>query len=127
MTGDGVSDEQPSERERRLERALRLARAALVRQVEIDRSTIDVSFPWLAVNAMAVYRLTVLIGRDSITQPIRDRASERMTLFLTCPWCTSIWIAGGVVVLTRFYPTEWRYPAVALALSGAAGFLAERG
>lgn len=81
---------------------------------------------WLIVDALAVYRLAQLVGKDAITQPIRDAASERTTLFLTCPWCVGLWIAAGVVVLTRFAPSAWQYAALALALSGVAGFLAER-
>lgn len=84
------------------------------------------SFWWLIVDALAVYRLAILITKDSITQPIRDAAGERMVLFLTCPWCVGIWIAGAIVVLTRFVPSAWQYAAFALALSGVTGFLAER-
>lgn len=86
--------------------------------------------PWfLIVNGLCVYRLAVLVTRDHITDPLRvaiGRRSQRAYLFITCPWCVSIWIGGAVVALTRFYPSEWQYPALALALSGVAGFLAER-
>jgi Protein of unknown function (DUF1360) len=81
---------------------------------------------WLVCDALAVYRLAQLVGSDTITQPIRDASSERMTLFLTCPWCVSIWIAAAVVALTALVPSAWQYAALALALSGVTGFLAER-
>jgi hypothetical protein len=87
------------------------------------------SWWWLAVDALAVYRLAVLVTKDQVAEPLRQKVlarSERAFYFVTCPWCVSIWIAGGVVALTRFYPTEWQYAALALALSGVAGFLAER-
>lgn len=84
------------------------------------------SFWWLTVDALAVYRLAQLVGKDTITQPIRGASSERTTLFLTCPWCVGIWLAIAVVVLTALVPGAWQYAALALALSGVTGFLAER-
>ena len=84
------------------------------------------SFWWLTVNLLAVYRLTVLVGRDTITKRLRPERHLSWTLFMTCPWCTGAWFAAGAVALTRFWPGGWQYIALALALSGAAGFLAER-
>lgn len=100
------------------------------------------SFWWLTCDALAVYRLAVLITKDSITAPLRDwliampttwrspseRVSPRPRLaeFITCPWCVSIWIAAGVIALTRVVPGVWQYAAIALACSAVAGFLAER-
>ena len=87
------------------------------------------SFWWLIVDALAVYRLVQLIGRDAITARGRDvvqKRSQAAFLFITCPWCVGLWIAAGAVALTRFVPSAWQYAALALALSGIAGFLAER-
>lgn len=102
---------------------------------------------WLAVDALAVYRLTMLVVKDSITTPIRTRlvgrehiqrvgngqgqglvvaARPKLAEFLSCPWCVSIWLAAGVVALTQLWPAGWQYAAVALAFSGVAGFLADR-
>jgi hypothetical protein len=100
------------------------------------------SFWWLIVDALAVYRLAILITKDTITEPLRDRIiampktwsspaerispRPRLAAFITCPWCVSIWIAAAVVALTNFAPTPWQYAALGLALSGVTGFLAER-
>jgi hypothetical protein len=89
------------------------------------------SWWFLVVDALATYRLAVLLVNDGITQPLRDWVIARDRLWLTelstCIWCLSIWIGAGVVALTRFIPGAWQYAAMALALSGAAGFLAEHG
>lgn len=103
------------------------------------------SWWWLAVDAACVYRLAILITKDTITdrlrlwvgrhgwnpdltqRPGRVAACWRWLFeLITCPWCVGLWIAVGVVALTRFAPGVWQYPAMALALSAAAGFLAER-
>jgi Protein of unknown function (DUF1360) len=114
------------------------------------------SFWWLAVDALAVYRLAILITKDSITESARDQfrrwgynddgterthhvhlgstvppypsplGARRLYTLLTCPWCVSIWLGAAVVALTRFAPSAWQYAALALAFSGVAGFLAER-
>jgi hypothetical protein len=78
---------------------------------------------WLVVDALATYRLTILVTRDAITEPLRR---GRRAIFWACTWCTSIWIAAVVVALTRFWPTEWQYPAMLLALSAVAGYMGER-
>lgn len=85
---------------------------------------------WLVVDALAVYRLAVLVTADIVTDPGRQWAKRRLGMhvfdFVTCPWCVSMWAAAGVVALTRFVPSWWRYPAAGLAFSAVAGFLAER-
>lgn len=84
------------------------------------------SWWWLAVDGLAVYRLAVLIGKDMIAEPIRQRVGTRMLAFITCPWCIGLWFAAAAVILTRFWPQGWQYVAMALALSAVAGFLGER-
>jgi hypothetical protein len=104
---------------------------------------------WLVCDALAVYRLAVLITKDTITHPLRElaelpfrRQQKReakedkppalsgfrwyLVELSTCTWCVSIWLAAGVVALTCLAPTVWQYGAVALTLSAVAGFLAER-
>ncbi len=103
------------------------------------------SFWFLSCDAMATYRLAILASKDKITEPARERlrtraytpqanprdggraAASRWTFELvSCPWCIGVWIAAGVVALTALAPDIWQYLALWLALSGAAGFLAER-
>lgn len=84
---------------------------------------------WLVLDVLAVYRLTILITRDAITERlrkwVRKHMGDKAFLFITCPWCTSMWIAMGVVVLTALAPNQWKYVAAVLTLSAGAGFLAE--
>lgn len=85
---------------------------------------------WLLVDALAVSRLARLITKDLICHPIRmwfkRHLGDKGYDFIQCPWCTGMWISAGTVALTRFIPTVWVYPAVMLAFSMTAGFLAER-
>ena len=105
-------------------------------------------FWFLTCDALAVYRLSVLATKDTLTEPVRewlrrpwsmtpaDGAAHTMRGYsglrwrtfelLSCQWCVSIWLAAGVVALTRFAPDEWQYGAMFLALSGVAGFMGER-
>lgn len=98
------------------------------------------SFWWLVVDAGCVFRLTALLTRDTITQPVRSwlgRPFElggaklqggRWWLFelATCPWCISVWIAAATVTFTVLAPAVWQYVAFAACLSAAAGVLSER-
>lgn len=107
----------------------------------------------LAVDALAAYRLTRLVTRDTVTVPWRDQltwhlahpdgspATRRLAdrygpdvaamgslpgYLLACPWCAGLWIAAGVVGASRRWPLRWRPLAEALAVSAAVGLLAER-
>lgn len=81
----------------------------------------------LLVDFLAVYRLTRLLQLDDILEAPRDelrRALRRHAKLLeltTCPWCLSVWIAFGVVVLRRVRPRFWDPIATALAASAVAG------
>lgn len=103
---------------------------------------------WLTVDALAVYRLTRLIVLDTVTAPLRARLGApwqikstepghvltrpgkgfryKLWELVNCFWCVSIWIALGVMLLTRFWPDGWQYLAFLLAGSGVAGYLGER-
>ncbi len=105
---------------------------------------------WLTCNALAVYRLAILVTRDTITTPLREwlrrrawpdrtgvlgpdaalaaRADDWRWVYslATCAWCVSVWAALLVTLLTVEAPLVWQYPCFGLALSAAAGFLAER-
>lgn len=85
---------------------------------------------WLVVDVLAVARLTRLVTRDTITEGIRRWVRRWLGLrafdFVTCPWCTSVWLAGGAVLATVYAGGAWRYVAYALTCSMVAGLLAER-
>lgn len=82
----------------------------------------------LLVCALAVFRLTHLLVDDAIMAPVRDAVSRnaRGRVFITCPWCVSIWAGAGVVALQALLPTPWWYVACALSFSAITGLIAER-
>jgi hypothetical protein len=86
---------------------------------------------WLILDALACYRLTRLAVRDTITQPVRRRLTDRyeggwLLELASCPWCISVWIGCGVALATYFAPAIWSWPAAFLALSAVAGILSDR-
>ena len=96
----------------------------------------------LAVGLLATFRLTRIVTDDTITETARRRLAgvhersgaaaphiERpgVFFFITCPWCTSIWIGAGVAALLWAWPAETIWPAAALSFSAAAGLLARWG
>lgn len=86
----------------------------------------------LAVDAAAVYRLVRLAQVDDITQGPREAFVRRYgatkggiawSALADCPWCLSIWVAGGVVIARAVSPRLWGMIARALAFSAAAGVI----
>lgn len=68
---------------------------------------------------LAVPRAARLVTADKITEPIRDRIARvvrdeqgaqtacgrpKLLYFITCPWCTSIWLGGGAASLVVLWP-----------------------
>lgn len=45
---------------------------------------------------------------------------------ISCLWCASVWIAAGVVALRYFVEPFWQWPALLLALAGAAALIAAK-
>jgi hypothetical protein len=87
----------------------------------------------LLVDALACFRLTRLVTEDVVTQPFRQKifdkhppTEESWSYVLTCPWCASIWVGGGIALLRKFYPQAWNPAAEMLAFSAAVGLVAER-
>lgn len=106
----------------------------------------------LVVDALAVARLTRLVTRDVIAEPLRehwiaeafyatgiaapppgltweqaavlDSDPPKAATFITCPWCTSFWIGAAVVTARWVAPGLWDPLARALALSHVAGLAA---
>ncbi|MDH6279519.1 DUF1360 domain-containing protein [Prescottella agglutinans] len=84
----------------------------------------------LALGATA--RITRLITRDFITRQLRVCAIRRfgpdhdIPYLLTCPWCLSIWVAGGVMTIAWFYGEHPGFiiPAAALTASYLIGIAA---
>lgn len=97
---------------------------------------------WLLVDSLAVYRLTRLIARDTITRPLRRWFQARadpdqyfglmvrpvgvFTEIIACMWCLSIYFAAVVVGLTWWVPFWWSFGAALLAFSAVAGWLGDK-
>lgn len=87
-----------------------------------------------ALDALATYRLQRLMGRDIITEPLRDATLQRLwsrsprrsialEQMLDCHWCRTVWAAGIVVVLGRI--PGLRLIRDLLAVAAVASLLAE--
>lgn len=87
---------------------------------------------WLLVDAVAVYRITRLITRDSLplVKRPRDAVAERwgdraLGELVVCPWCVSFWVALAVIAGRLFLPLEWTPLSLAFAFSAVAGLISE--
>lgn len=80
----------------------------------------------LAVDALAVFRLTRLATRDTITEPLRARIppDSKLAELLACPYCAGFWVACGVAAARRIAPRVWGPLAEALAFSAVTGLVA---
>lgn len=91
---------------------------------------------WLVVLALATFRIVRFVVADDypLWAPLRARITRRWppepgawSEVLVCPWCSSPYIAAGVLVVWLYVP-YWTAPvAVILAFSAVAGLLAEWG
>lgn len=88
----------------------------------------------LAVDSLAVKRLTRLVTEDVITEPLRTAwftqfggpETNKISYLITCPHCTSIYIATAVTAARMMIPRLWSPAAYALALSSVTSLIAER-
>ena len=83
----------------------------------------------LVIYCLATYRLTRLITRDVITEPLREWVWERkppekskIGYLFTCDWCMSIWTAS-LLFTSSMITSATDVVATVLALSAAAGLL----
>lgn len=64
----------------------------------------------LATDIIATYRLTKLVLEDKITEDFRNYIYEKfprgskVSYFIGCPWCVSIWAAAVIFALRRIDP-----------------------
>lgn len=88
----------------------------------------------LIVAALAAARITRLITRDTLTQPIRLRAinavgpTSQLAYLITCDWCTGMWVGAAVGVPVWLWPHQpWLIcPLIVLALAETIGLIASR-
>lgn len=87
-----------------------------------------------AVYLLAFARLIVLLTmdvitarpRDALVTALKERQHTMLAYLLLCPWCLSVWLAiPAAPIIYAYGNSPWLFvPALALALSGAAGWLA---
>lgn len=102
---------------------------------------------WWVVYTLAVMRLTGLLAKDYVTEPIRkslvarldaSKGWHRKIAYLVggatddgdgCPWCLSMWIAAAAAPAVWFFGDQpWMIiPAFALAISQVTGMTASIG
>lgn len=95
----------------------------------------------LLVDALATYRLTRLAVVDTFppVKALRERIVEQHTRqwpdgeggynvepdwlaeLIGCPYCSSVWLAFGVVAARALFPKQWKPVATALAFAAVAG------
>ena len=80
--------------------------------------------------ALATYRITRIVTADKVTERPRawaeDRAADghpKLTYFVTCPWCVSIYIASAVVGITDLVASVPLPGLQALAASTVCGLI----
>lgn len=59
-----------------------------------------------------------------VAYAMEDREAPKLATLITCRWCSSVWIALGVVAARRLFPRAWPPLAEALAFSACAALLA---
>lgn len=91
----------------------------------------------LIVTVAAAARLTRLVVKDTITQPLRVwvavklREGSKITYLVHCGWCTGLWISAGVAAVAWWGGLDahlglawWAgWPLVAAATGWAVGVL----
>lgn len=84
----------------------------------------------IVLTALATFRVTQFIVRDSIFEPARMAFRRRFTGWLVdllgCMWCISVYVAAGATALTYFAWSWWQWVALALTATAVTGFLGER-
>lgn len=88
-------------------------------------------------HALATYRLTKLVIDDEVTRELREKAyaalekhqgnpvADKLTYFLSCPWCVSIWSAAVLYALYHFAPETHDVLSTSLAGSAVTGLVFE--
>jgi hypothetical protein len=92
--------------------------------------------PDLLIDLLATYRLTTLVKDDKIAENFRRGVfrrfgspdvedSHKISYFVTCPWCMSMYFAALAVAARASGRRVWSPVATSLALSALVGLLSE--
>lgn len=86
----------------------------------------------IITDIVATYRLTKLILDDKLTEDLRNMVFSRyprdskMTYFITCPWCVSIWAGAAIFTLRKLSPQTADIVSGMLAASAVTGHVYTR-
>lgn len=85
----------------------------------------------LAVTLIAItaisYRLWRIVGRETLTQPIRDRMKGMWLEWATCAWCSGLWCCAVVYFAWTYLPQALMMPIALIAgASTIVGLLGSR-
>lgn len=75
---------------------------------------------------LSTYRLTRLVTADELSQPAREwlvsrhGPDSRLTYFIECPWCVSVWLAVPIAWLGLVHRAQTWAQVLGLALSASA-------
>lgn len=79
------------------------------------------------LTALATHRVTRLVIEDEITADIREKIFEKdigkLSYFITCPWCVSIWAAAGLTAVDLVSPKAGKVLKTVLAASSVTGIV----
>jgi len=95
------------------------------------------------IDALAIYRLTRLVTRDTITEGLREtiekeiqtmvssglttqKNADKIVYLMGCDWCMSIWVAAFAYTLRKYVPAVWDTLKYVLAASAVTGALASQ-
>jgi hypothetical protein len=84
----------------------------------------------VAIDALAVFRLTKLLQNDTIP-PLPALRQAYMRRYgatpwgelVDCPWCLSMWLGGLALLADRVSPRVWGLVSRVLAASAVTGLL----
>lgn len=82
----------------------------------------------LIVLILASFRITRMITRDTIFDPLRDKIPDeddnRLGYLIRCDWCAGVWVSAAVVGVAAQFISIPLPVLVWLACAGALGLLA---
>lgn len=84
-------------------------------------------------DIVAVYRLTKLVMEDRITEDLRGLIyskvprDSKISYFLGCPWCVSIWAGAAIFTLRKVSPDTADIVSGLLAASAVTGVVYTKG
>jgi hypothetical protein len=140
---DGASDERPLRGYATVMAVFAAGAAAVTGLARLTGRRLPERLPAgdLALMATATHKISRLLTRDAVTSPLRapvtrfekaageaeiiesprgHGAQHALGELLTCPFCTAVWVAGGLAAGLVFAPRATRFGmGVATAVAGA--------